>query len=204
MEFETAMLTDRFGGMPGLRFRQVVTSVVLAMVWTSAHAGDARLVYYDVAGSSASKLREAMNMAGPLDESGKRFDGRTTWWVAWNFRYASDGGQCKFTSMSTSLDATIVLPRWVHGDRASRSLERKWDSYQAALRRHEDGHYAHGLAAEREIEALGRSFRVAGACSTIARAFNDEAGSIIAKYQALDAKYDLDTDHGENQGATFP
>jgi predicted secreted Zn-dependent protease len=81
---------------------------------------------------------------------------------------------------------------------------KKWDSYQAALRRHEDGHYAHGLAAEREIEALGRSFHVAGACSTIAKAFNDEAGSIIAKYQALDANYDLETDHGENQGATFP
>lgn len=130
------MLIDHFSGMLGLRFRQVATCVVLAMVSTVAHAGDARLVYYDVAGQSASKLRNAMNRDGPLDQAGKRFDGRTTWWVAWNFRYAPDGGQCRLTSMSTSLDTTIVLPRWVHGDRVSASLVKQWDSYLAALRRH--------------------------------------------------------------------
>lgn len=198
------MLIDRFGLMLGLRFRQVATCIVLAMVWAAAHADDTRLVYYDVAGNSASKLRNAMNMEGPLDQAGKRFDGRTTWQLTWSFRYAPDGDQCKFTSMSTSLDATTVLPRWVHGDRVSASLVKKWDSYQAALRRHEDGHYAHGLAAEKEIQTLGQSFHVAGACSTIAKAFNGEANSIIAKYQALDVKYDLDTDHGKNRGATFP
>ncbi len=108
------MPIDRFSGMLGLRFRQVATCVVLAMVWTTAHAGDARLVYYDVAGKSASQLRNAMNVEGPLDQAGKRFDGLTTWWLTWKFRYAPDGDQCKLTSMSTSLDTTIVLPRWVH------------------------------------------------------------------------------------------
>lgn len=204
VEFETAVLMDRFGGVPGLRLRQVAASVVLATVWVVAHAGDARVVYYDVAGNSASKLRSAMDRDGPLDPTGKRFDGRTTWQLTWNFRYGPNGDQCKIKRMSTSLDATIVLPRWVHDGRVSASLARKWDSYLAALRRHEDGHYAHGLAAQKEIEALGQSFHVAGACSAIAKAFNDEASSIIARYQGLDAKYDLDTDHGKSQGATFP
>ncbi|WP_426688158.1 DUF922 domain-containing protein [Rhodanobacter ginsengiterrae] len=198
------MLMNGFGRTRFLRFRPALTMVVLAMFWTTAYADEARVVYYDVVGNSATTLRDAMDRQGPLDRAGKRFDGHTTWQLKWSYRYAPVGSECKFTSMSTSLEATIVLPRWVHDERASRSLIKKWDSYVVALRGHEDGHYAHGLAAEKELDALGQSFRVAGACSTIAKAFNDQASAIVARYQALDVTYDRDTDHGKNQGATFP
>ncbi|HZX72320.1 MAG TPA: DUF922 domain-containing protein [Rhodanobacter sp.] len=168
-----------------------------------ANAADAQLVYYQVVGNSSRQLRHELNDKGPLDD-GKRFDAYTTWHVRWTFRYASQGDGCRLTEIHTSLDGTIELPRWERSSDASPSLVEKWERYLAALRIHEDGHYAHGMAAEKEVDALGQSFRIAGSCTTMAQAFNDKAGAIVARYAAMDATYDRDTHHGKNQGATFP
>ncbi|MEO9080351.1 MAG: DUF922 domain-containing protein [Rhodanobacter sp.] len=194
---------DRFGWRSSLGFRQVAVLVVLAITWTVAYADDAKLVYYDVAGDSARALRQDLNSKGPLD-NGKRFDAETLWHVRWKYLYAPAGSGCKFTQMSTSLDGTIEFPRWEHTGFVEGPLRRKWKSYVAALRVHEDGHYAHGVAARQEIQALGESFQIAGSCTTIVKTFNDEAAAILAKYQAMDLKYDQDTGHGKSQGAIFP
>lgn len=193
----------RFLRKANLHWRQAAVMAVLVIGWTAASAGDARLVYYDVAGHSARELRDDLNNKGPLDH-GKRFDAHTAWRVTWTFLYAPEGNGCKVTKVNASLDGTIELPRWQHRGDASPTLVGKWERYLAALRVHEDGHYAHGVAAEREIDALGQSFRITGSCTAMAKAFNDEANAIVARYAAMDATYDRDTDHGRSQGAVFP
>lgn len=193
----------RCSGMLRHGLRQVAVLVVLAMTWTVACADDAKLVHYNVTGDSARTLRQDLNSKGPLDH-GKRFDAYTLWHVTWKYLYAPVGNGCKLTQMSTSVDGTITMPRWEHTGSVSGSLERKWKTYLAALRMHEDGHYAHGMAAREEIQALGQSFQIAGSCTTIAKIFNDKAASIMDKYGAMDVKYDHDTGNGRTQGAVFP
>lgn len=193
----------RFGWKLSSGSRQIAVLIVLAATWTVAYADDARIVYYDVTGDSAGSLRDDLNSKGPLDH-GQRFDALTTWHVTWKYLYVPVGTGCKFTQMSTSLDGTIELPRWEHTGFVPGPLRRDWKRYLAALRVHEDGHYAHGVAARNEIQALGQSFQIAGSCTTIAKAFNDEATSIMDKYGAMDLKYDHDTGHGKTQGAIFP
>lgn len=190
--------------MGSLRLSRWVAAVLLAVAWTAVRADDASLVYYDVAGHTAAKLRHELDAKGPPDSAGHRFDGQTLWRVNWSYRYAPDGHGCRFTRMSTSLTGTIVLPRWTDADQASSSLVSQWDQYLVALRRHEDGHYAHGVAARDAIQALGESFHIPGDCTEIARIFNGEANALLARYASQDVDYDRDTDHGKNQGATFP
>lgn len=192
------------GSASSFRFAQVVMIFALILACSAACADEASVVYYDVSGRSSRQLRSELDAKGPLDKAGERFDGLTSWRVTWTYRYVSDGTGCKFTSMDASVAGTIVLPHWAQEDRASSSAERKWDRYLAALRSHEDGHYALGVAARDEIQKLGESFRVPGACSTIGKTFNGEAEAILARYGALDAKYDQDTEHGKTQGAVFP
>ncbi|MEO6829231.1 MAG: DUF922 domain-containing protein [Acidobacteriaceae bacterium] len=194
---------DRFRWRLSLGSRQIAALVVLAVTWSVACADDARIVYYDVTGDSAGELRQDLNNKGPLDH-GKRFDANTLWHVTWKYLYVPVGNGCKFTQMSTSLDGTIELPRWDHTGFVPGPLRRDWKRYLAALRVHEDGHYAHGVAARNEIQALGQSFQIAGSCTTIAKTFNDLAASILDKYGAMDQKYDHDTGHGKTQGAIFP
>lgn len=184
-------------------FRQVVAIVVLCVGWAAAYAGDAKLVYYDVVGNSAGQLRHELDSKGPLAH-GKRYDAYTSWHVTWTYHYAPAGNACKLTGMTTSLDGTMELPRWERSGHVSDALVKKWERYRAALRIHEDGHYAHGRAARNEIQALGQSFQMAGSCTTISKAFNDKAKSILAGYAAMDVTYDHDTDHGKSQGAIFP
>ena len=179
------------------------TATALALVTSAVHAENARIAYYDVVGNNAQVLRQQMNAKGPLD-GGRRFDAHTDWYVKWNYRYRPTASGCEFTSVEVSLTGTILLPRWVHTGNASGALVQKWDRYVAALRLHENGHYAHGVSAEKAIEAMAKSFRGSGDCRVMASEFNDQAHSIRARYNALDVAYDRETDHGRTQGAQFP
>lgn len=178
-------------------------ATALVLVASVAHAEDARIAYYDVAGSSAKALRQQMDAKGPLD-GGKRFDAHTEWDIKWNYRYRPTASGCELTGVNVSLSGTILLPRWVDSNDASSALVEKWNRYLAALRLHEEGHYAHGVGAAREIEALAKSFHGSGDCPAMTSEFNDRAQSIIARYKALDVAYDRETDHGRTQGARFP
>lgn len=179
----------------------IALALVLAM--SSAHAENARIVYYDVVGNNASVLRQQMNAKGPLD-GGKRFDAHTDWYIKWNYRYRPTASGCKFTSVDVSLTGTIELPRWVPPHNASNVLVQKWNRYLAALRIHENGHYAHGASAAQEMETLAKSLHGFGDCRAMVSEFNDRAHAIIRKYNLLDAAYDRETDHGRTQGAQFP
>jgi predicted secreted Zn-dependent protease len=106
--------------------------------------------------------------------------------------------------MDVVVKGTMTLPRWTQEASASAALAMKWRSFATALRLHEEGHYAHGLKAGEEIEALGRYFRVAGSCATIEEAFRAQARAIIDKYRAADVAYDAETRHGKTQGVRFP
>ena len=186
------------------RLLRCLAALALGCALTAAYAHDATIAYYDITGHSADALRRAMNTKGPLDVSGKRFDAYTRWYVRWRYRYRSTASGCEFAKVTVSVEGTITLPRWTDESDAPQTLEQHWNRYVAALRRHEQGHYVHGLDAAREIEALGRSFHAAGDCSTFLADFDRQARAITRRYAAMDETYDRDTDHGKTQGAVFP
>lgn len=186
------------------RLLRCLAALALGCAFAVAYAHDATIVYYDITGNSANALRRQMNAKGPLDMSGKRFDAYTRWYVRWRYRYRPTASGCEFTEVTVSVDGTITLPRWVDESHAPQALEQDWNRYIAALHRHEQGHYVHGLDAAREIEALGRSFHAAGDCPAFVADFDRQARGITRRYAAMDATYDRDTDHGKTQGAVFP
>lgn len=178
-----------------------------ALLWFAAslvRADEAEIQYYDIVGRSAQELRDQMNAKGPTGRRGDRVDGHTHWKTSWKFRYAPSGEGCTFTSIEVVTAGIITLPRWTGEADASGALAKQWGDFSAALLRHEKGHFAHGLKAAGEIEALGRSFRVPGSCATIESEFAQQAKAIIDKYRAADAAFDADTRHGKTQGVRFP
>ena len=169
----------------------------------SARAADVQVVYYDISGRTARDLLEQMQAKGPADPSGSRFPAYTKWRVSWNFRYESTPGSCKLTELTASVEGTMTLPHWVDADNAPAPLAKEWRNFVAALRVHENGHYAHGEEAADEVQALAGSIQPAADCSDLTREIDDRAESVLDKYRALDAKYDRDTNHGEKQGAVL-
>ncbi|MBS0432724.1 MAG: DUF922 domain-containing Zn-dependent protease [Proteobacteria bacterium] len=183
------------------RLAKGVFRIALLVVPAVVHAGDVRVVYYDISASTGRQLIHEMETRGPLDPQGKRVPAYTIWHVTWNYRYQSGPESCKLTDLTVEVDGTMTLPRWVDSGTAPKSLVQSWQSMMAALRVHEDGHYAHGVEAAREIAALREATPPAADCASLQRQFNAEATSILDKYAALDAKYDQDTRHGQTQGA---
>jgi len=170
---------------------------------TPAKAADVRVVYYDISGNTAKALVHEMEVKGPLDKSGRRFPAYTKWRVSWVFRYEYSPASCKLTELTALVEGAMTLPHWVNGDSAPAALAKEWQNYVAALRVHENGHYAHGVEAANEIRALASSIQPAENCSVLSREVASQAQSILDKFRALDETYDRQTDHGQTQGAVL-
>ncbi|XHX76320.1 MAG: DUF922 domain-containing Zn-dependent protease [Stenomitos frigidus ULC029] len=161
-------------------------------------------VYYPIHGATAGQLRQQMNQLGPLSQtSGQRFDGRTDWYVRWNYQYFSQGTSCQLTAIRVRADVSLTLPQWKQPANAANGLVNRWHQYIKALRLHEDGHKDHGIATSREILQLLKRFPANNSCSALGAAANQAAQGIISQYSQRDRDYDRETRHGVTQGAIF-
>ena len=170
----------------------------------SVHADDPEIRYYDVVGNSASALRAQLDAKRPHWENGEKGNAFTKWIVSWNYKSEPVPDGCVFADLQATVTGTITLPRWTYGPDTPPSLVKKWQIYIAAVRVHEDGHYAHGLAAAQEIVAASKSFRASGDCSTLLSQFMEHVAPLYKKYANADAEYDIQTQHGKTQGAIVP
>ncbi|MGH8235042.1 MAG: DUF922 domain-containing Zn-dependent protease [Rhodanobacteraceae bacterium] len=163
-----------------------------------------RIKYYDVSGSTGREIRNQLDKLGPVGADGKRYDGYTRWRVNWNFQFAPKGGHCALRSFKTSVRTVMTLPRWEGSRNVSSRLAKKWNTYLAALRLHEDGHNHHGVEAAEAILKRFSEMQQAPDCEKLSHDLNAAARSILASYNQKDLIYDAKTHHGATQGAVFP
>lgn len=155
----------------------------------------ATVVYYDITGATASELRAQMDLLGPTDARGQRWDGNCEWRVWWEWSGTPDGG-CDLAAVRLTYTITVTMPRWVPPPEATADLVSRWTAYTEALARHEQGHVERVLAG---IDPIAQAIRAAD-CATA----NDAAQAVLADIQAENDAYDEETDHGATQGAIFP
>jgi predicted secreted Zn-dependent protease len=162
-----------------------------------------RLRPYDIAGSSGSALRAAMERLGPKDPvTGTPYAGFTRWRIRWSYDYEA-AGSCSITDVRVVARIQITLPRWRGVRRADASLAREWLRFVAALRRHENGHAAIARAAARRIAGRLASLRVFRSCPRLERAADAAGARILDETRAAERAYDARTGHGDTQGARF-
>lgn len=92
--------------------------------------------FYDITGSTAGELQDAMARKGPHG-----YWAYTTWYVHWS-------ADCE---ISVTIDYT--MPRWLGHDAVPAALRDAWDRMMKNLWTHERGHAEHGFKAAGEIEA---------------------------------------------------
>jgi predicted secreted Zn-dependent protease len=155
----------------------------------------AKIIYYDVNGSTERDLREQLNAMGPVGPDGYHGDALTSWHVRWTWDgYGAEN--CDLRTTSATYDIKVTMPRWVPPEDVSPALIEKWNQYMLALTAHENVHVENVIA---NLPVVINAIRRAS-CSTA----EAKAQEILAGIRQNDMDFDTRTDHGSTQGARFP
>jgi predicted secreted Zn-dependent protease len=155
----------------------------------------ARIIYYDIDGSTESELRDQMNSIAPIGPDGYRGDALTNWYIRWNWDgYGTE--ECDLRTAKATYDIKVTVPRWSPPQDASPALIEKWNAYILALTGHEKMHVDNVIA---NLPVVINAIRRA-TCSTA----EARAQEILDGIRQNDINLDATTDHGATQGAKFP
>lgn len=158
---------------------------------------------YDIQGTTASEMREQMNLLGPM-EALSHYDAFTHWTVNWHFKYLEETPVCRITQATVTADIQHVYPHWSNYQSASKLLQMRWDEYLNRLKAHEENHSSHAKSAAYEVENSLLSLPPDRSCQQLAINANNLAQKILSEHTSLDHQYDITTRHGQNEGAIFP
>ncbi len=146
-----------------------------------------------------------MSRRGPIDRiSGARFDANTDWSIKWNYHYSQHGNQCAVDAVYGKVDILFTLPKWNQPAQADALLISEWNDYLAALKNHENGHKAHGVAAIQGVLQTLATLPAYPSCKELEVTANAAAQKVVKSYNQQDVQYDRLTRHGLTQGAIFP
>ena len=184
----------------------VASALALASVANAEVSENLRYEPYGFSWQPEQSLLHALDAASPIRQDGKIFHGFTQWSVDWRFRWWQEAnGECRITSVTTSLDMVIQLPRLQQASSGQSVLQRpEFEAYLAALRQHEHGHADTGRMAAKAIDQAIAALPRHARCAELDAKANETGHRLIAEFNQRDKQYDLATDHGRTQGAYLP
>ena len=175
-----------------------------ARLRTGTDAESVDLRWYSVTGTDSKSMWQSISANGPKGDDGKVFAGRTDWNLGYRYQTRILDGRCRVTAVTTRLAVVMHMPRWQDQGRAPAELRTRWQRYLAALREHEDGHRANGVAATAEVQTRVGALPPRPDCGGFDEQARAVANAVVAEYVERDREYDRRTEHGLTQGARFP
>jgi predicted secreted Zn-dependent protease len=154
-------------------------------------------------GSTRDELHQELASKGPKCLTDKPRWGCTSWNIEWKFKWQESNGNCWVSSVQTSIKIVYQMPYWHASTEAESALAREWQRFYPLLKLHEDGHGEIAIRAGEAIE--NRISQVGGmsSCSALEAKVNQVGFETLAKFNAMNAEYDVETRHGIEQGADF-
>jgi predicted secreted Zn-dependent protease len=159
--------------------------------------------YYEIDGKTDQELYRNIFLVSPINENGETYAGYTSWSVSWNYWWKETPKDCTISNVKTFVKVKYTLPSWSHAHWNSHGLERKWKTYSTALRQHEEGHSEFGIKAATKIQHTIKEMGPRNSCSELEHAANLIGEEILEEYMGHNRQYDIETDHGKTQGATW-
>ncbi len=181
---------------------QVLPTVVVLP--QSVAASDPSIRWYAIEGLTREALRAQLDHLGPLDAAGARHDAYTEWLVSWHFPFVETSQGCSVGLVSTTLRVTVLMPRWSASAETNELLIEQWRNYIDALWLHETGHRETAVRAAAEIAQRLPTLPQQATCAQAESLANEAAKAVLEEHRAAERAYDLETQHGAMQGATFP
>ncbi len=162
-----------------------------------------RTVWYDVRGATEDELSHQVQALGPRDGAGA-WGASTAWHFTWTFERMPTSAGCSAADPHVDLLVTFTYPRWTPPTGSAAELVDVWQRYLDAATVHEQGHADLATSAGSELVLALRQAPPAAACEGLDDVADDVAERVLASHAISQMLYDVQTDHGQTQGATFP
>jgi predicted secreted Zn-dependent protease len=183
----------------------IVCTAPLAALENQGPAINDTVQYHDVEGDTAATLLAALKRVSYARPSGDTFAAANTKWrLRWNVSVQPTKSGCALESATTELDVEMNLPRWTPPSGARPGLVKSWNTFAAAVRKHEDGHREIAIDAVREVDRKLQGARTARSCDALRTNLKRVAEATVREYREKDNSYDVTTMHGRTQGVAFP
>ncbi|OGS23563.1 MAG: hypothetical protein A2314_03140, partial [Elusimicrobia bacterium RIFOXYB2_FULL_50_12] len=163
--------------------------------------------FYRVAGRDyndlCGEIYDLDNGKGSLNvKENRRYAACATKHYNWDVAVDRQGGGIRFKNVGVRVRTSILFPLWDIPKDADPAMAAKWDGFVRALKTHEFGHAAiYGeMAADLKLELERLEANDEDALYRMA----DEAyKTFLGRVYARDMEYEISTNHGKSQGATF-
>ncbi|CEK09822.1 DUF922 domain-containing protein [Legionella hackeliae] len=162
--------------------------------------------FYPVTGISEDEVRQQLNNSGPIINN-QHFDAQTLWHINWDYTWHYDNpsqNPCYVTNTNVTVTITLLLPNWINQSSVPINLQNKWDNYLIALQNHEKQHENNAINAAKDIESVLLNSPKMSSCELLKEKINLATKEILNKHHLWDTQYDITTNHGKNEGASFP
>lgn len=158
--------------------------------------------YYEISPRSPYEIKFELMRNSPIRAGSGSFNGRTNWYINWDFRSAAGPYGCQLIDSRTKVRVEHILPRLSEHITDKQTIE-VFNKFNSALRQHEINHGNNGLSAAREMDKIFNEIPPQPNCRMLARMVNDIGNSIVQKYAQKDSEYDRLTNNGETEGAVI-
>ncbi len=157
----------------------------------------ARTDYYSVEGSSVQQLSASMKSRRPFDHNAY-----TAWYIDWNYSFSIHPDRWELREFDVRVQIRYTLPQWKRPTHVDPKTAVEWERFLKAVVEHEKGHANIGLRCASEIkEVINFTTWEGKTRDEVKKKVDAKCKSILARFKALEARYDEDTDHGRTQGA---
>lgn len=163
---------------------------------------------YDFFGAQANaagtSLRQRLLVSTDYQGQQRRFTGQTDWHIEWRACFETQGDGCRIGGVTSTVNVTYTLPRWVDQQSAPPQLRARWERYIASLTAHERGHGAIAHEVARQIETALVGLSEPAGCDVLNERSVHVVDEVMNRGELQQREYDRVTGHGTSQGAQFP
>jgi len=113
--------------------------------------------YFNVTGKTGKQVYKQIRRRAPPELRRKRWIAAT--YAKYNYKQVAFGikkNRCVATKVNIHLKLTYLYPRWKNRNQGSKTLQKKWRSFEKGLVRHEK---AHGRIFREMVQAIEREIR---------------------------------------------
>ncbi len=155
--------------------------------------------YYNVFATTENELYEAVTSRSPIRATG------LTELVSGDVRYTYKGRGNQYFIDKIVINNKIIqtFPKWVNKAKGKKCLQRQWDNFSAALKKHEDNHKAKYMEYRTRLLSGVARMGPQNDPTTLQASFNSINEALKSEISAWHVQYDATTNHGQSEGVVL-